>query len=63
MVTSLIHHEAIKTTVPKAKEVRRLAEKLVTLGKKGRMPIVVYNIYVYIYLCKNSSEIINRIIC
>ncbi len=35
MVTSLIHHERIKTTVPKAKEVKRLAEKLVTLGKHG----------------------------
>jgi large subunit ribosomal protein L17 len=35
MVTSLIHHERIKTTVPKAKELKRLADKMVTLGKRG----------------------------
>jgi large subunit ribosomal protein L17 len=35
MVTSLIEHEAIKTTVPKAKEARKLAEKVITLGKRG----------------------------
>jgi large subunit ribosomal protein L17 len=35
MVTSLIEHERIHTTVPKAKEARRLAEKVITLGKKG----------------------------
>jgi large subunit ribosomal protein L17 len=35
MVTSLFLHERILTTVDKAKELRRLAEKLVTLGKRG----------------------------
>ena len=35
MVTSLLEHEAIKTTVPKAKEARKLAEKIITLGKHG----------------------------
>ncbi len=35
MVTSLIEHEQIITTVPKAKELRPFTEKLVTLGKKG----------------------------
>ncbi|MBX5483182.1 MAG: 50S ribosomal protein L17 [Myxococcaceae bacterium] len=35
MVTSLIEHERIKTTVQKAKEARRHAEHLITLGKKG----------------------------
>ncbi len=35
MVTSLIEHEAIRTTVPKAKEARKLAERVITLGKKG----------------------------
>lgn len=34
MVTSLIHHERIKTTVPKAKELKRFADKMVTLGKR-----------------------------
>jgi ribosomal protein L17 len=33
MTNSLFLHEAIKTTVPKAKELRRVAERLITLGK------------------------------
>ncbi|PXW93808.1 LSU ribosomal protein L17P [Sphaerotilus hippei] len=33
MANSLIEHEAIKTTVPKAKELRRVVEPLITLGK------------------------------
>jgi large subunit ribosomal protein L17 len=36
MVTSLIEHERIVTTTPKAKEVRRLADKLVTYAKKEK---------------------------
>jgi large subunit ribosomal protein L17 len=35
MVTSLLEHERIVTTTPKAKEVRRVAEKMITLGKRG----------------------------
>lgn len=35
MVTSLIEHERITTTIPKAKEARKMAEKVITLGKKG----------------------------
>ncbi|MCY4447197.1 MAG: 50S ribosomal protein L17 [Rhodobacteraceae bacterium] len=35
MAGSLIEHEQIKTTLPKAKELRRVVEKLITLGKKG----------------------------
>lgn len=34
MANSLIEHEVIKTTVPKAKELRRVVEPLITLGKK-----------------------------
>jgi large subunit ribosomal protein L17 len=34
LVTSLIKHERIHTTWPKAKEAQRLAEKLITLGKR-----------------------------
>ncbi len=35
MAVSLITHEQITTTVPKAKEIRPIVEKLVTLGKRG----------------------------
>ncbi len=35
LVTSLIEHERIETTVAKAKEVKRLAEKVITLGLRG----------------------------
>jgi large subunit ribosomal protein L17 len=34
MTNSLFLHEAIKTTLPKAKELRRVAEPLITLGKE-----------------------------
>ncbi|MFD2112542.1 50S ribosomal protein L17 [Thiorhodococcus fuscus] len=34
MTSSLIHHELIKTTLPKAKELRRVAEPLITLAKE-----------------------------
>lgn len=35
MVTSLLEHGAIRTTLPKAKEARPLAERIITLGKRG----------------------------
>ncbi len=35
MVSSLVEHEQIKTTLPKAKELKRVTEKLVTLAKRG----------------------------
>jgi large subunit ribosomal protein L17 len=35
LVTSLFTHESIATTWPKAKEAQRLAEQLITLGKKN----------------------------
>ncbi|KAI0778567.1 mitochondrial ribosomal protein L17 [Trametes elegans] len=38
LVTSLLQHEQIKTTLPKAKDASRLAEKIITLGKKGDLP-------------------------
>ena len=34
MSVSLLRHEAIKTTLPKAKELRRVVEPIITLGKK-----------------------------
>ena len=37
LATALLEHERIITTEPKAKEVRRVADKLVTLGKRGNL--------------------------
>lgn len=37
MATSLMLHEHIETTLPKAKELKRVADKLVTLGKKNTL--------------------------
>jgi large subunit ribosomal protein L17 len=34
MTVSLLRHEAIKTTLPKAKELRRVVEPMITLGKR-----------------------------
>jgi large subunit ribosomal protein L17 len=57
MANSLLSHEVIKTTLPKAKELRRVVERLITLGKKPslsnrrlvfdrtRDPIVVSKIF------------------
>ncbi len=35
LVTSLFRHERIKTTTPKAKEIKRYADKFITLAKQG----------------------------
>ena len=37
MMVSLLEHEAIKTTVPKAKELRRVVEPMITLGKEASL--------------------------
>ena len=37
MANSLLQHEVIKTTLPKAKELRRVAEPLITLGKSATL--------------------------
>lgn len=37
MAVSLLNHEQIKTTLPKAKELRRVADKMITLGKRGTL--------------------------
>ena len=36
--TALFEHEQIRTTIPKCKELRRVAEKLITLAKQGDLP-------------------------
>lgn len=38
MAVSLLTHEQIKTTLPKAKELRRVADRMITLGKRGTLP-------------------------
>ena len=40
LVTSLILHDKIETTEAKAKELRRVAERMITLGKKGDLASV-----------------------
>lgn len=37
MMAALIKHEQIVTTLPKAKELKRIIEKVITLGKKGNL--------------------------
>lgn len=37
MAVSLLIHEQIQTTLPKAKELRRVADKMITLGKRGTL--------------------------
>ena len=39
MTVSLLKHEAIKTTLPKAKELRKVAEPIITLGKTNSLAI------------------------
>ena len=42
MAASLIEHELIKTTLPKAKELRRVAEPLITMAKEDSVSSVVW---------------------
>jgi len=37
LITSVLKHESIKTTLPKAKEARPLVEKIITLAKRGTL--------------------------
>ena len=37
LAAALLRHEQIKTTLPKAKDLRSVAERLITLGKKGTL--------------------------
>ncbi len=37
LVTSLLEHEEVRTTDARAKEVRRVAERMITLGKRGTL--------------------------
>lgn len=54
MATSVILHEKIKTTLPKAKEIRPIVEKLITTAKKGDLAAIrKLNAYL---LDKNATE-------
>ncbi|KAK9835240.1 hypothetical protein WJX81_008007 [Elliptochloris bilobata] len=37
MVSQLLHHERIETTLPKAKELRKVADSMITLAKEGTL--------------------------
>ena len=37
LAVALLTHEQIKTTLPKAKELRRFADRIITLGKRGNL--------------------------
>jgi large subunit ribosomal protein L17 len=43
LATALIKHEQIKTTLPKAKELKPYVDKLITLGKRGSADGAAYN--------------------
>jgi len=45
MVTSLIKHERIQTTLPKAKELKYLADQVVGWGKDGTSPLFLSQVW------------------
>lgn len=54
LATSVILHEKVKTTLPKAKEIRPIVEKLITIAKKGDINAIrKLNSYL---LDKNATE-------
>ena len=71
LVTSLIANESISTTYAKAKEAQRLAEKLITLGKKNTnaareraktiffVSSISYKCLFFQYVCKASVRTID----
>ena len=38
MAVALLKHEQIRTTLPKAKDLRRVTDRMITLGKRGNLP-------------------------
>ena len=60
MTNSLLQHEVIKTTLPKAKELRRVIEPMITLGKKlvaGKSALGVYGYATAIWLASYSMSL------
>ncbi len=60
MATSLFQHERIVTTLPKAKELRPIVEKLITQGKKGTLH-ARRNILSYIMLKEIAHKVMDEI--
>lgn len=59
LVTSLFTHESIATTWPKAKEAQRLAEKLITLGKKNTEASKRRALSIF-YVCSSATIVYSR---
>ena len=55
MACSLITHEAIRTTLPKAKELRRVVEPLITLARNRPSPTSVWLSIVFVIAMLSSS--------
>lgn len=56
MVTSLFEHEVIETTIAKAKEVRRFADRMITYGKRGDL-FAKRRIFAYVRLPDISRKV------
>jgi large subunit ribosomal protein L17 len=57
LVTNLFEHEKIETTMPKAKEARCLAEKIITLGRDGSLA----KRRLALSLLNNNKEIVQKV--
>ena len=57
LVTNLFEHEKIETTMPKAKEARCLAEKIITLGRDGSLA----KRRLALSLLNNNKEIVKKV--
>ena len=55
MTVSLLRHETIKTTLPKAKELRRVVEPIITLAKSPVLRIVVWHLIACVIVRSWSS--------
>ena len=58
MLISLFRHQRIVTTVPKAKDLRPIAEKLITLAKKGDS---LHNRRLLLSALRNDAEIVSKL--
>lgn len=56
LVTQLIEHERIETTVAKAKEVRRVADRIITIGKRGTQ-LDIRKVHAYVQTVAASEKV------